>query len=75
MNDRERALAAEFSRARGAFVEKGVQPTAGALDAGHFKTAETLMLVQVNPLFEPADAAAQVLSWIPSAKPWPGSRT
>lgn len=66
ITDEEGKLAEEFSRVRASFVDDGLQPAVEKLLAGEYDQAESLILEQVNPLFERAHTAAGRLYQIQS---------
>lgn len=57
----ERALADPYWRARNSYVQDGLLPAKLALEAGDYAQAERVLLTQVTPLYEQANASASLL--------------
>ena len=61
LSPEKRKLVDDFDAKRGAFVNEGLKPVQDALVAGRFDEASRLTLQKLNPLFKPADDAANAI--------------
>ena len=61
LTDQEKRFAAEFESARASFLNEGMEPVIGALEAGRYNDANQLLLQKLNPAFAKASGAADAL--------------
>ncbi len=61
LNSEERKLAEDFATKRETFIKEGLLPVREAILAGKFSEATAMTLTRINPLFKPADEAANAI--------------
>jgi methyl-accepting chemotaxis protein len=61
MSAEEKKLAEDFAAKRMVFVKEGLIPVREAVLAGNYQEASELTIQKINPLFTPADEAAQAI--------------
>ena len=61
LDQEERRLVEDFATKRGAFVKEGLLPVREAIVAGDYLKATELTITKANPLFKPADEAANAI--------------